>query len=167
MAKNRIGRHGLHGAVAVVTVCGLAVACSGIPADPAPVFMKGGAPGIAAAGPEPAFPVSRQITSMPRPAAAMPRETRQVTVQRGMSVGSLAGEYHVSKQAIIAANHLEPPYKIKLGFPLIIPGTAAPPVQQQRAVRQRTHAFLVVGDEHRGRGDEQCAGHARDGRRGD
>jgi len=47
MAKNRIGRHGLHGAVAVVTVCGLAVACSGIPADPAPVFMKGGAPGIA------------------------------------------------------------------------------------------------------------------------
>src|SRR5207248_9075376 len=130
MAKNRIGRHGLHGAVAVVTVCGLAVACSGIPADPAPVFMKGGAPGIAAAGPEPAFPVSRQITSMPRPAAAMPRETRQVTVERGMSVGSLAGEYHVSKQAIIAANHLEPPYKIKLGFPLIIPGTAAPPVQQ-------------------------------------
>ncbi|TMJ62733.1 MAG: M23 family metallopeptidase [Alphaproteobacteria bacterium] len=130
MAKNRIGRHGLHGAVAVVTVCGLAVACSGIPADPAPVFMKGGAPGIAAAGPEPAFPVSRQITSMPRPAAAMPRETRQVTVQRGMSVGSLAGEYHVSKQAIIAANHLEPPYKIKLGFRLIIPGTAASPVQQ-------------------------------------
>ena len=130
MAKNRIGRHGLHGAVAVVTVCGLAVACSGIPADPAPVFMKGGAPGIAAAGPEPAIPASRQVMSMPHPPAAMPRETRQVTVQRGMSVGSLAGEYHVSKQAIIAANHLEPPYKIKLGFRLIIPGSAASSVQQ-------------------------------------
>jgi LysM repeat protein len=64
---------------------------------------------------------------------AMPRETRQITVQRGQSIGSLAGEYHVSKQAIIAANHLEAPYKIKIGTRLVIPGAAAPAVQQAMA----------------------------------
>jgi murein DD-endopeptidase MepM/ murein hydrolase activator NlpD len=64
-------------------------------------------------------------------ASAMPRQDRQVTVERGMSVGKLAVQYHVSKQAIIAANHLEPPeYKVKLGHKLTIPGTAAPAVQQ-------------------------------------
>jgi murein DD-endopeptidase MepM/ murein hydrolase activator NlpD len=51
-------------------------------------------------------------------------------VQRGQSIGSLAGEYHVSKQAIIAANHLEAPYKIKIGTRLVVPGAAAPAVQQ-------------------------------------
>jgi LysM repeat protein len=66
----------------------------------------------------------------PLPATTMSGETRQITVQRGQSVGSLAGEYHVSKQAIIAANHLEAPYKIKIGTRVTIPGAAAPSGQQ-------------------------------------
>jgi len=114
-------------------VSGVAAACSAIPNEPAPVFMKGGAPGVAATGPGPAL-VSRPLgTAGAQPGAAMPRETRQITVQRGQSVGSLAGEYHVSKQAIIAANHIEAPYKIKIGTRLVIPGAAAPAVQQAMA----------------------------------
>ena len=133
MGKHRISRRGTRGAVAVMMVGGLAVACSGIPADPAPVFMKGGTPGLAAAGPGSAIAARPSGVSGPQPAAAMPRETRQITVQRGQSVGSLAGEYHVSKQAIIAANHIEAPYKIKIGTRLVIPGAAAPAVQQAMA----------------------------------
>jgi murein DD-endopeptidase MepM/ murein hydrolase activator NlpD len=133
MGKDRMSRRGPRGAVAVMIVSGVAAACSGIPNEPAPVFMKGGAPGVAATAPGPAL-VSRPLgTAGAQPGAAMPREPRQITVQRGQSVGSLAGEYHVSKQAIIAANHMEAPYKIKIGTRLIIPGAAAPALQQAMA----------------------------------
>jgi murein DD-endopeptidase MepM/ murein hydrolase activator NlpD len=133
MGKDRMSRRGPRGAVAVMIVSGVAAACSGIPNEPAPVFMKGGAPGVAATAPGPAL-VSRPLgTAGAQPGAAMPREPRQITVQRGQSVGSLAGEYHVSKQAIIAANHIEAPYKIKIGTRLIIPGAAAPALQQAMA----------------------------------
>src|SRR5207302_1123477 len=124
MGKDRMSRRDPRGAVAVMIVSGVAAACSAIPNDPAPVFMKGGAPGVAATGAGPLGSAGVQ------PGAAMPRETRQITVQRGQSVGSLAGEYHVSKQAIIAANHIEAPYKIKIGTRLVIPGAAAPALQQ-------------------------------------
>jgi len=135
MGKYRMSRRGPRGAVAVVIAGGLAVACSGIPADPAPVFMKGGTPGIAAASPGPGPTMAGRPPAVggPQPAAAMPRQDRQITVQRGQSIGSLAGEYHVSKQAIIAANHLEAPYKIKIGSRLVIPGAGAPAVQQAMA----------------------------------
>ncbi|OLD92529.1 MAG: hypothetical protein AUG92_01200 [Alphaproteobacteria bacterium 13_1_20CM_4_65_11] len=74
----------------------------------------------------------------PHSMAAMPRQERQIpdrqiTVERGQSLGKLAVQYHVSKQAIIAANHLEPPdYKVKIGSRLTIPGAGAP-VQQAMA----------------------------------
>src|SRR5207248_11355143 len=121
MGKDRMSRRGPRGAVAVMIVSGVAAACSAIPNEPAPVFMKGGAPAVAATGPGPAI-VSRPLgTAGAQPGAAMPRETRQNTVQRGQSVGSLAGEYHVSKASVIAANHLEAPYQIKNGIRLILP----------------------------------------------
>src|SRR4029077_8894107 len=102
MGKYRMSRRGMRGAVAVVLLGGVAAACSAIPNEPAPVFMKGGAPGVAATGMGPAVAGRRPTVAGPQPAAAMPGETRQISVQRGQSVGSLAGEYHVSKQAIIA-----------------------------------------------------------------
>jgi len=130
MGKYRISRRGMGGAVAVVLLGGLAAACSGIPNEPAPVFMKGGAPGMAATGMAPAIVGRPPTVAGPLAVTAMPGETRQITVQRGQSVGSLAGEYRVSKQAIIAANHLEAPYKIKIGARVTIPGAAAPSGQQ-------------------------------------
>src|SRR3982074_343720 len=133
MGKQMKSRRGFRDAVAMVMLGGLMAACSGIPSEPAPVFMKGGAPGVAATGSAPAIARRAPAGAGSLPAAAMLRETRQVTVQRGQSVGSLAGEYHVSKQAIIAANHIEAPYKIKIGTRLVIPGAAASAVQQAMA----------------------------------
>src|SRR3979490_3005929 len=129
MRKQTKSRRGWRNAVAIVMSSGLMVACSGIPSEPAPVFRKGGAPGVAAPGSAPAIAGRAPAVAGSLPATAMLRETRQVTGQRGQSVGSLGGEYHVSKQAIIAANPLEAPYKIKIGTRVTIPGAAAP-VQQ-------------------------------------
>ena len=75
MGKDRMSRRGPRGAVAVMIVSGVAAACSAIPNEPAPVFMKGGAPGVAATGPGPAI-ISRPLgTAGAQPGAAMPRES--------------------------------------------------------------------------------------------
>src|SRR5881409_591561 len=104
-------------AVAAVAVVLFVAACSSGPLEPAPIVMMGAGPGVAgqAAG---------------SPAAGSPARTqmRSVIVREGQSVGGLARDHHVSKQAIIAANHLTPPYKIQIGKPLLIPAAAEPPV---------------------------------------
>src|SRR4029077_15453174 len=105
---------------------------SSIPDEPAPVFMKGGMPGVAdagrgpiVAGPRPGIGGPPPAISAPPPSTPMPRADRQITVERGQSLGKLAVQYHVAKQAIIAANHLEPPdYKVKIGNRLTTPGAA-------------------------------------------
>ena len=138
MGNQRMSRHGFRRAAAIAVLGSVAAACSSIPDEPAPVFMKGGMPGIADAARGPAMSSSRASAMGPHSMAAMPRQERQmpdrqITVERGQSLGKLAVQYHVSKQAIIAANHLEPPdYKVKIGSRLTIPGAGAP-VQQAMA----------------------------------
>ena len=63
-----------------------------------------------------------------RAAFAVPvRAGKRIVVRPGQSVGYLAGEYGVSKRAIIEANHLTPPeYKIEIGKELVIPGASEP-----------------------------------------
>jgi LysM repeat protein len=56
----------------------------------------------------------------------VPDETRFIVVQRGQSLGRIAELYQVPKQAIIAANHLAPPYRLTAGMRLAIPGAAKP-----------------------------------------
>ena len=151
MGNYSTGRHGLGRAALIALLGGIAAtACSSIPDEPAPVFMKGGMPGVAdaAAAPAPGMAGPRPRIGGPPPRAAMPRADRQVqdrqipdrqipdrqiTVERGQSLGKIAVKYHVPKQAIIAANHLEAPdYKVKIGSKLTIPGGAAP-LQQAMA----------------------------------
>ena len=76
-------------------------------------------------GPQKSAPVD---TSAHPPAA--PEETRNIVVQRGQSVGRIAEIYHVPQQAIIAANHLAPPYRLKAGARLAIPGSVVQPETQ-------------------------------------
>src|SRR5438067_5858013 len=58
-------------------------------------------------------------------ATASPRAgERRIVVQPGQQLGRIADAYHVPKRAIIAANHLEPPYKLAAGQKLLIPGAA-------------------------------------------
>ena len=76
-------------------------------------------------GPQKSAPVE---TSAHPPAA--PEETRNIVVQRGQSLGRIAETYHVPQQAIIAANHLAPPYRLKAGARLAIPGSVVQPETQ-------------------------------------
>jgi LysM repeat protein len=51
---------------------------------------------------------------------------KHIVVRAGQSVSRIAAEYGVPRRAIIAANHLEPPYKLKIGLQLVIPRDEAP-----------------------------------------
>ncbi|HKS88352.1 MAG TPA: LysM peptidoglycan-binding domain-containing protein, partial [Stellaceae bacterium] len=117
------GRHvvGLGAAV----ICGAVLAgCAGGPPEPAPVIMRGGEVGYSpAAMPAPYHP--------PRTALAGPRgEVRQIVVRPGQSLGGIAHEYRVSEHALVAANHLHPPYKIEAGQHLVIPVGGEPPLHE-------------------------------------
>jgi LysM repeat protein len=76
-------------------------------------------------GPQKSAPVD---TSAHPPGA--PEETRYIVVQRGQSLGRIAETYHVPQQAIIAANQLAPPYRLKAGARLAIPGSVVQPEAQ-------------------------------------
>ena len=134
MGNQRLGRRGLGRAAAIGLLGGLTAGCWSAKDEPAPVFMKGASPGVADAGPGPSMSAPRPPLGAPPPSTPMPRQDRQITVERGQSLGKIAVQYHVSKQAIIAANHLEAPeYKVKIGSKLTIPGAAAPLQQQAMA----------------------------------
>src|SRR5438132_6511508 len=120
MGESTICRYGVRCAAAALALSGLLAACSEVGDGPAPVFMKGGGLGIIA-GPEVGLP--------DRPVVG-PAEARTITIERGQSLGRIAEAHHVPKRAIIAANHLTPPYKLKTGAHLLIPGAAPAPVQQ-------------------------------------
>ena len=109
MEIDKIRRCGIIRAGLVVILAALVGACA-MQTDPAPVFLRGSA--------EPA----------PAPMPP-PTPTRQIVVQRGQSLGGIAQAYHVPKSAIIAANHLQPPYELKAGAKLVIPGEGGPPPQ--------------------------------------
>ena len=98
------GHHGT--TFALILACSGLAACSDEPIRPAPVFLNGG-PGMSAT----------------RSAAAKPAtpDSRFVIVGPGQSLGGIAEANHVPKQAIIAANHLSPPYKLKNGQMLRLP----------------------------------------------
>jgi LysM repeat protein len=54
---------------------------------------------------------------------------RTITVNPGQSLGGIAKTFHVSKQALIAANHLHPPYELKTGERLIVPASTVTPAR--------------------------------------
>jgi murein DD-endopeptidase MepM/ murein hydrolase activator NlpD len=98
--------------VCAVAGVGLLAACAIEPQTAAPVFLRG-------AGPE------GGEGAVAAPLA--PPQARRIVVRPGQSLGRIAQDYRVSKGAIIAANHLKPPYKLEAGQRLVIPGAAPPP----------------------------------------
>jgi murein DD-endopeptidase MepM/ murein hydrolase activator NlpD len=105
MEIGKIRRCGAARAVVMVILAGLLGACAD-QSEPAPVYMKSA-----------------------EPVAAPPPPPRQIVVQRGQTLGSVAQAYHVPKSAIIAANGLRPPYELKAGARLTIPGVGGPTPQ--------------------------------------
>jgi len=111
---------GLTAPVVLLAVTGLLTACAGSPVEPAPVFLRGSEP-MSANAPPP----WRQSAPPPW------RENKTVTVRRGQTLADIAHANHVPEHALIAANNLKPPYKLKAGTRLTIPdGGMAPPMQQ-------------------------------------
>ncbi len=100
--------HGMLGIALLLSCGGLLAACAAGPKTSA----LGSAQGVPATvtGPQ---------------SAAGPGETRYIVVRPGQSLGRVAEAYHVPRQAIIAANHLTPPYSLKAGARLAIPLVAA------------------------------------------
>jgi LysM repeat protein len=104
-------QHRLLRAAAALAVIGLVAACEA----PTPTPVNGAAPDAAAPGPD---------ASQQPPAAT--HDAHRIVVEPGQSVSRIAAKYGVAKRAIIAANNLTPPYKIKIGQSLLIPGTEGP-----------------------------------------
>ena len=95
--------------VSLVVCLLLLVSCA--PSDTSPPAAV--TPPIAAAAPP------KQLPDAP------PGRPLRITVKPGQSLGRIAEYYHVPIRAIIAANQLQPPYELKAGSQLVIPGAAA------------------------------------------
>lgn len=147
-----VARHRRWHAAAVIVIAGSVAGCAGGPSSPAPVFLKGSSPGAvqeSALGPPPLPPewrterppATKAMTTPARPAGP----ERHIVVRRGQSVGGLARDYHVTKHAIIAANHLQPPFKIEIGQKLLIPapGSAAPVVREAALREPEPHQIAL------------------------
>jgi murein DD-endopeptidase MepM/ murein hydrolase activator NlpD len=122
MGEYQRRRRGILPVAAVIALAGLVAACAPVSTDPAPVVLKGAALGVPG-----------DAAGAPAPAARPGGEARRIVVRSGQSLTGIARTHHVSKHAIIAANHLTPPYDVRIGQHLIIPGGAEAPVQQQTA----------------------------------
>lgn len=70
--------------------------------------------------PEAAQPVSRVAADTSPPASNAGPQT--IVVKPGETLFAVGRNYHVSRQAVIDANNLQPPYDLKIGSRLIIPG---------------------------------------------
>jgi lipoprotein NlpD len=103
----------LRAAVAIAAI-GFVAACEAEP--PTPTVLNGVAPDVAAPNPD-----------IPKQAPVAKREARQIVVRAGQSLSRIAAEYSMPRRAIIAANDLTPPYKIKIGQQLLIPSADEPP----------------------------------------
>ena len=128
MGEPTLGLRRLLRAVWMVMLACLASACAGDPQNAAPVILKGAAP-------EP-------VEAAPPPLAAP--KARRIVVRPGQSLGRIAQEYRVPQRSIIAANNLKPPYKVEAGQMLLIPGQAAPPVQQAMATPPAQHPTAEI-----------------------
>src|SRR5712691_6541197 len=105
--QNRILR-----AVAAIAAIGFVAACEA----PTTTVLIDVAPDVAAPSPD-----------TPKQAPVAKRQAQRIVVQAGQSVSRIAAKYGMKRRAIIAANDLTPPYKIKIGQQLVIPSAGGPP----------------------------------------
>src|SRR5438270_544005 len=100
MAKSRFG---VRGTCATLFIYGgLLTGCAQGPSGPLAAVITTGAPEHPS-GPAGARP----------PQAASPVKGRSIIVKPGQSLGGIAERHQVSTRAIIAANHLTPPYDLE------------------------------------------------------
>jgi LysM repeat protein len=110
-----------------------AIACAAFVAGCAAEAPVGAASDAAGPG------TAAAIAASAAPVPVAPQEARQIVVEEGRSISRIAAKYGVSESAIIAANHLPPPYKIKTGQRLVVPSPDAGP----QAMKPQTRHIVV------------------------
>src|SRR5579862_4369199 len=96
-------------AATALAALGFVAACEA----PAPTASNGDKPDVAASSPD-------------TPKQAPVAEARHIVVAAGQSLSRIAVRYGTPQRAIIAANDLTPPYKLKIGQELLIPNADGP-----------------------------------------
>ena len=105
------------------------------------LIMTGLATGCVNQATEPAAPVSQAADSPVAakapgslttggPVARVLSKPHYIVVEHGQSLNGIAYSHHVTPAALAAANHLPPPYKLKIGSRLALPNSGPPPLQQ-------------------------------------
>jgi LysM repeat protein len=108
---------GAANALVAFIMAALATACAGQPPTTPP---------LASADHDSQTP--QESTSSIAPSGPTPPspKARYVIVEEGRSLNGIAYSHHVSPAALAAANHLTPPYKLKIGARLLLPNSETP-----------------------------------------
>ena len=78
-------------------------------------------------------PKDKGLLALGMPVVQSPGRPDYIVVEHGQSLNRIAHAHHVTPAALAAANHLEPPYKLRVGSKLILPGAGPPTIQQANA----------------------------------
>ena len=78
-------------------------------------------------------PKDKGMLAVGMPVVQSPVRPDYIIVEHGQSLNRIAHAHHVTPAALAAANHLEPPYKLKVGSKLILPDSGPPTIQQANA----------------------------------
>ncbi|HVC54753.1 MAG TPA: M23 family metallopeptidase [Stellaceae bacterium] len=135
MGKQKAMRHRLL-PVAVAMACAGLAGCAYGPSGPAPVIFGSADSAISPEAMVPSYRAYRPPAPLPSRAPRRAAGAR-IVVRPGQSLDGIAAAYHVSGRAIIAANHLRPPYKLETGWHLLIPGADEMPVRHELAATPR------------------------------
>jgi len=108
-----------------------------IPGSPDTAAVAEAAPAKTKPTPAPKAPVPVKLVASAMPAAApAPAASCSHLVQKGDTVYSISKRYGVPGAALLSANRLSDPGKLRVGMKLVIPGAA--PAPQPRAVAKAT-----------------------------
>jgi len=117
---------------AMLLILGLVTACVAEPTTP---VSSNGDGSLAASNPADSPVVSNgtgsTVANAPA-AASVQHKPRYISVADGQTLDWIARSNHLSPAALAAANHLEPPYKLKAGSQLLVPDSEQPADHETR-----------------------------------
>ena len=119
MQDQRNRQRGIGATVIVLLISGLVSACTNGAMGPG-----------SQATDSPVSPKDKGSLATSAPVAQPPAKADYIVVEHGQSLNRIAHAHRVTPAALAAANHLQPPYKLKAGSKLILPDRGSPPIQQ-------------------------------------
>jgi len=111
--RRRITQAAMSMILGLVTACAEPTTPVSSNGEDAPVVSNGTSPIVARA-----------------PPASVKHEPRYIVIAHGQALERIARHNHVSPAALAAANHLEPPYKLREGSRLLVPESEQPETPQ-------------------------------------